>query len=252
MSEEMGLEHLAALLAQNYGHITECRVPRLTIWNRRGEERADDAMGDLDIVGLGPLAPDGRRGLLAIECKGYGSPEDYDGWLKPDGLDHIEDLVWSAIHNTKSVPVERWAIEFRARENKPTDCWIVFPGHFTPGRNNPDNWRESPDDYKLASEMKPAAANAWKFWQENQTAQIEKNLLKQAEVCLSKTYGATVRLFPVHILIEELVLTTAQDMNVRRKRYPSPAAEMIRWMVRAVRNDAMSLEVLEKVLKQTF
>lgn len=251
MSEEMGLEHLASLLAQTYGYITESRVPRLAKHNKNGEKKKDGVMGDFDVVGLGPATHDDHRNLLVIECKGLGAPEAYKGWLTGSILNDIEDIVWSITADTKSVPDERWDVEFRVRAYKPTDCWIVFSGHFTPGKD-PALWDNPPKGYELAKKMQIPASTAWKNWEDSKAAQIEKKLLKQAQTCLSKTYGTTVRLFPIHLLIEELFVSISHDMNNRRKRYPSPAAEMIRWMVRAVRNDAMSLEVLEKALKQPF
>lgn len=249
MSEVMGLEHLTLLLAQTEGFLTDARVPCTAKQTKAGASKTDGTMGDLDVVGLGPQGTEPRR-LLVAECKGYGAPEDYPCWLTPPYLMHIEDLVWSIATNIASVPDVRWKAEFDARNGKPTDCWIVFSGYFMPGKNNPRNWKITSTYHEdFIKNIKTKAEENWNKWKGSQASQIECDLLQDAEKYLSQKYGLRVRLLPVHLLIEELIIGISSDMTLRRKRYASPAAELIRWLVRAVRNDVLDLADIEKKLK---
>lgn len=248
MSEPMGLEHLTELLAQLKGYHTSTRVPFVARLTKAGEKKEDNAQGDLDVVGLGPEKDlhDGRRRLLVAECKGYGSPESYPCWLVPRFLCHIEDMVWGAARNVASVSDERWKSEFESRGSKPTDCWVVFPGHFMPSKNRPKGWGKVHEAYHEF--IKPMRVEAERVWEERSDAsarEAEAGLLAQAEALLSSEYGVRVRLLPVHVLIEELITAVSSDMLSRRKRYPSPAAELLRWTIRATRNGVLDLGKIE-------
>jgi hypothetical protein len=86
MSEAMALERMTQMLAELEGYLTATRVPYLAKQTKSGQDKTGMQHGDLDLVGIGP-GPERR--LLVAECKGYGSPEDYQNWLAPGAFQFL-------------------------------------------------------------------------------------------------------------------------------------------------------------------
>ena len=246
MSEAMGLERMTELLAQFRGYLTETRVPVLGKTTRSGGEKTDLSQGDVDVVGLGP-GSDGH--LLVAECKGYGGPEAYPTWLLPKKLAEIEDMVSSAAENIASMSHPRWGPEYARRTGRPDVVWVVIPGSFAPG-SDPARWRQVDGYEEFVAAMSGPAQRVWAGWDQKTWRSEEGKLLSAAEAFLAARYRlAEVRLFPVHVLIEELAESVAADMVVRRKRYADPAVEMLRWMVRTTRAECLDLGALQARLR---
>lgn len=247
MSEPMGLERMTETLAQVEGYLTETRVPFLARATRAGNLKTDRTPGDLDVVGLAP-APD--HDLLVAECKGYGSPEQYDNWLRPQMLAHLVDLVWGAAANIRELSHVRWSQEFAKRNHKPTVVWVVFPGHFMTGKSNPGNWEPVRGYEEFTEAMREPSRRAWRTWDGTRARSIERELLQIAGDYLRRRYELKeVRLMPVHDLVERLFDGVAQDMLVRRKRYPDSAAELIRWIARVSKAECLDLAEVQRRLR---
>jgi hypothetical protein len=250
MSEAMALERMTQMLAELEGYLTATRVPYLAKYTNSGEEKTGAQHGDLDLVGIGP-EPECR--LLVAECKGYGSPEDYPNWLAPDYLWHLQDLIHKASSNIQSIAHVRWEAEFKARDHRPDEVWIVFPGFFVP-RSNPARWRvfKSEPHGRLVKQMMEAAQPVWKSKGKRQQSQAETTLLARAEEVLAEINQVSVCLLPVHRLLRELFLKVPQDMLRRRKRYPDTAMEMLRWTARAVGHGFLDLEEIQSEIQEVL
>lgn len=250
MSEVMALERMTQMLAEFEGYLTGTRIPYLSRYDKSGKERTGDQRGDLDVVGIGP---EPERRLLVAECKGYGSPEDYQNWTTTDLLCHLRYLVWSAAHNIASVTHVRWGPEFEARDNIPDEVWIVFPGSFFP-RSNPSRWSIPGKQHNryFVEAMIQVAQPCWDGQAAMNRSEQETLLLAEAERILGDKYKVRVQLLPVHRLLHRLFAEVPKDMIRRRKRYSDTAMEMLRWITRAVWHDALDLSEIQMEIQKSI
>jgi len=146
---------------------------------------------------------------------------------------------------TRMVAHPRWELEFARNNHRPDEVWIVFSGTFWL-QSNPANWRVNKRYNKsFIRSLGEKLAPIWKGKNRTDHVSLENTAIEAAEGLLSETHGVTVRLIPVHVLLDRLFRQVPVDMRIRRKRYPDTALEMLRWVHRASRAGALDLAAVQ-------
>lgn len=106
--------------------------------------------------------------------------------------------------------------------------------------------------------------NKWEFFKKSPTNKWNINYLdeiwfiipgfcdEKAEIeeMLSKEFGKIIKIIPIHELILNIMFEVKKDKDVRRKRYPNPALEFCRWLLRSYETGHLSLIDIDLKLKK--
>jgi len=254
MSEAMSLETMTKYLAELEGNYhTATRVPFYNKITAKGKPKDGKQAGDLDVVGI---CNSKTRRFLVAECKGHGSPENYETWFIPTKLKVINYLIDSIVKDNGNRNIQNnninkildpiWDKEFELHEKKVDEFWLIISGSFYP-KSNPENWKSRNLEFieKMWSIGK-------KYYNDSNLSpnEIENILLEEAEKYYNDKKGITVRIIPIHKLIEKLIICICKDMLKRRKRYPDTALELIRWLVRTTWANIIDLEKLGNEIRK--
>lgn len=128
---------------------------------------------------------------IAIECKAFGEPYAYPNWNTERRTSDIRGYIEELVHDCGDILDTRFE-----HVDSIDEIWIVFKGFF-------------------ASEEDPRRT-------------VVKRSREAFTNELEAEFGVSIRLLPSHVLIQELIETVAIDMDFRRRRYASPAMEMVR------------------------
>jgi len=226
MTEAMAIEKLAEEYARSCGYLTENRIPC--------KYKNKSNPGDIDVL----CTKDSQ--LVAIEVKGYLSPEDYCNWCTTDYLHGMYDIVEKLTTQIETIRSERWQSLFHTKKRF-DEVWIVASGFFSPTLELRESKHDTvnPCIYELNNLLvqsnKPAKENDY-------IKIIEKHLSGQ---------NTRVKVIPIHTLIERLILFVKKDMVSRRTRYPDTALEAFRWIIRAVEHNRLNLCKLQEELNSS-
>jgi len=242
MSEAMAIEKLAQSLLELEDYFTETRVPYLPRYNQKGNIKDEAALGDIDVIGFSSI----ENKLIAIEAKAYGSVENYENWCKPY---RIIDIYWigqNLTTNIREIKIKKWNDKFKQKK-KFDEIWIVIPGPFKQmqiAKKYSKKWEGTEFANKFGEKMN-------KYFLDKKYKYDENDYLQLINKELTSEFKVSIKVIPIHLLIETLMLKIQQDMKQRRKRYSDTALEMFRWLIRAIEHDALDLSKIQDKIKRS-